>query len=546
MTQKRWFDGAALALVAVSTAAVTDLAAQAPLTVPERTDYQRTSTVAEVQAFLDSLQAMGAPITVGEMGRTANGKPIPLVIASEPRVTSPPEAARTGKLVVYLQANIHGGEVEGKEAVQMLLREMAGPRRGLLERLIVLVAPVYNGDGNDALGPGETHRPGQDGPPVVGLRPDGRNLDLNRDYLKAEAPETRAAFARVFNTWDPALMMDLHTTNGTRHGYLLTYAPPLNPNAPPGPVAFARDTMLPAVRAAMAREHDEAIFPYGNVRNPLEPTAWTTYSALAWYGVNYVGMRGRIGILSEAYSHAGFRTRVKATHDFVAEVLEFAAEHADRIRALVAEADRATAAEGASSDRPELGLDFAPVSRGVEPVVLEEVRRVAVEGRRPRYEPTGAMRTVDLPILDRFEATRTRTLPGGYFLAPGDGDIVELLRLHGIQVRQTEAAWTGTTERFRADTVSWSAGPYQGHILLSVTGDHEASTTTIPARSYYVSTAQPLGRLVFELLEPDGWGLVRWGFFDRRLGRQFGPAGVVRIPIWRVARDPDVAMRVVP
>lgn len=537
-----------LALLAVAglLTAAASAAAQVPLTVPERTDYQRTSTVAEVQAFLDSLQAAGAPITVGEMGRTAGGRPIPFVIASEPRVTSPREAARAGKLVVYLQANIHGGEVEGKEAVQMLLRELAGPRRSLLERLVVLVAPVYNGDGNDALGPVEENRPGQGGPPMVGLRPDGRNLDLNRDYLKAEAPETRASLTRVYDTWDPALMMDLHTTDGTLHGYLLTYSPPLNPNAPPGPVAFAQDTMLPAVRAAMQAKYDEPVFPYGNVRNPLEPEAWITYSPMAWYGTNYVGMRGRIAILSEAYSHSVFKTRVKATHDFVVEVLEYAAAHAGRIRALVAEADRATTLEGASSDRPELGVDFEPVSRGVEPVVLREVRRVAVEGsRRPRYEPTGRMKTVDLTVYDRFAATRTRTLPAGYFLSPGDGDIAELLRLHGIQVRRTEADWTGTAEVYRADSLSWGPGQFQGHSLLNVAGDYEASTTTVPAGSYYISTAQPLGRLVFELLEPEGWGLPRWGFFDRRLGREFGPAPVTRLPIWRVAAEPGVAMRVV-
>lgn len=535
----------AVALVAASLFAASDLAAQEPLTVPERTDYQRTSTVAEVEAFLDSLQATGAPITVGEMGRTAGGRPIPFVIASEPRVTSPREAARAGKLVVYLQANIHGGEVEGKEAVQMLLRELAGPRRALLERLVLLVAPVYNGDGNDALGPVEENRPGQGGPPLVGLRPDGRNLDLNRDYLKAEAPETRASLARVYDTWDPALMMDLHTTDGTLHGYLLTYSPPLNPNAPRGPVAFAQDTMLPAVRAAMREKYDEPVFPYGNVRNPLEPEAWTTYSPMAWYGTNYVGMRGRIAILSEAYSHSDFRTRVKATHDFVVEVLEYAAAHADRIRALVAEADRATTLEGAAVDRPELGVDFEPVSRGVEPVVLREVRRVATEGRRPRYEPTGRMKTVDLPVYDRFAATRTRTLPGGYFLSPGDGDIAALLRLHGIQVRRSAADWTGTVEVFTADSLSWGPGQFQGHSLLSVAGRYERSTTTIPAGSYYISTAQPLGRLIFELLEVEGWGLPRWGFFDRRLGREFGPAPVTRIPIWRVAADPTVAMEVV-
>jgi hypothetical protein len=490
------------------------------------------------------------------MGRTAGGRPILFAVASDPEVTSPREAHRSGKLVVYLQANIHGGEVEGKEAVQQLLRELAGPRRALLERLVILVAPVYNADGNDALGPVAEQRPEQDGPPLVGLRPDGLQLDLNRDYLKAEAPETRASLARVYETWDPAVMMDLHTTDGTRHGYVLTYSPPLNPNGPAGPTAFAQDTMLPAVRAAMREKHGWEIFPYGNVRDPLAPQAWTTYSPLAWYGTNYVGMRGRIAILSEAYSHADFRTRVAATHDFVVEVLGYAAEHADRIRAIEREADRRTTLEGRGDlERPALAIGFEPASRGVEPVILRRMRAAGQtpSGRR-RLEPTDAYDTLSLPIYDRFSATRTATLPGGYFLPPAEGETAALLRLHGIQVQQLTMPWTGNAAVLEIDSLSWAENPFQGHHLLAVEGAWTADRVALPAGAYYVTTAQPLGRLVFELLEPRGYGLARWNVFDRLLGTEegalsgliYGSRPVRAFPLWRVDGDPETPMRALP
>ncbi len=527
-----------------------------PRTVPERTNYQRTSATANVAAFLDSLQATGAPIQIGSMGRTAEGRPLLFVIASEPRITSPREAARSGKLVVYLQANIHGGEVEGKEAVQQLLREIAGPRRDLLSKLILLVAPVYNADGNDAFGPVAEHRPEQDGPPLVGRRPDGLKLDLNRDYLKAEAPETRASLARVYDTWDPAVMMDLHTTDGTLHGYLLTYSPPLQPNGPPGPIAFAQDTLLPAVRAAMQRKYGEPVFPYGNVRDPLHPEAWTTYSPLAWYGTNYVGLRGRIAILSEAYSHADFRTRIEVTHDFVVEVLDYVAAHADAIRRLETEADRVTTMEGAGEvARPDLAVEFEPASRGVEPVVLRHMRATGDTTRsgRLRLEPTDRMDTVRLPIRDRFIATRTEKLPGGYFLPPAEGGIAALLRLHGIEVRRLKSEWSGAGQVLRIDSVSWAQNEFQGHHLLSVRGAWDSTGVTLPVGSYYVSTAQPLGRLVFALLEPEGYGLPRWNFFDRLLGSEegalsglvYGSRALPTFPMWRVAADPAVSMSVV-
>src|SRR5713101_3405386 len=189
-----------------------------PRTTAERTTYQATSTDADVGAFLDSLAEAGAPVALSDMGTSTLGHTIYLIIASDPAITTPSEAAASGKLVVYIQANIHAGEVEGKEAVLALLREIAGPKRALLQRLVVLVAPNYNPDGNDAFGPQAVNRSEQNGPEQVGKRADGMNLDLNRDYFKAEAPETRASLARVYATWDPALMVDLHTTDGTRHG----------------------------------------------------------------------------------------------------------------------------------------------------------------------------------------------------------------------------------------------------------------------------------------------------------------------------------------
>src|SRR2546429_8080440 len=343
------------------------LAAQVPQTSAERTNYAATSSTADVGAFLDSLELAGAPVRVSEMGSSALGKPIYFVIASDPTVTSPGEAAASGKVVVYLQANIHGGEVEGKEAVLALLRELAGLRRELLQTLVVLVAPDYTPDGNDAFGPQAVNRSEQNGPELVGQRADGLNLDLNRDYFKAETPETRASLARVYTSWDPALMVDLHTTDGTRHGYLLTYAPPLDPNGPSGPTTFVRDQMLPALRRTLQDKYHESIFDYGNVETPPAPQRWGTYAPLGWYGTNYVGLRGRMAILSEAYSHADFKTRVQVTHDFLVEILEYTGRHGDEIRRLERAADRRTALEGASSaPRPSLAVAYRLASRGVE------------------------------------------------------------------------------------------------------------------------------------------------------------------------------------
>jgi len=531
-------------------------AAQAlPRTTAERTNYQATSTDADVTAFLDSLALAGAPVAVSEMATSTLGHPIFLVVASDPPITTPAEAATAGKLVVYIQANIHAGEVEGKEAILTLLREMAGPRRAWLERLVVLVAPNYNPDGNDAFGPQAVNRSEQNGPALVGQRADGMNLDLNRDYFKAEAPETRGSLAQVITTWDPALMMDLHTTDGTRHGYLLTYAPPLDPAGPAGPTAYVRDQMLPALRKTLLERYHEPIFDYGNVDDPLAPKSWDTYAPVGWYGINYMGLRGRMAILSEAYSHAEFKARVQVTHDFVAEVLDYAAQHAEEIRRIERDADRQTTLEGAGQvPRPSLAVAYKLGGRGVEPVTLEVMKPSGDTSPHAAPVPTGVLRVFQLPVNDRFVDSVTRLLPAGYILPAASQDVVRLLRRHGVRVQRLESAATDTVEVVAASDLTWSPHEFQGHHLLAVTARTDRALRTAPAGAYFVSTAQPLGRLVFALLEPEGYGLVRWGMFDRLLGAEFGSySGLVygstpgrELPVWRAVRPPGVALRGVP
>ncbi len=177
-----------LALLLLSTR----LAAQQ--TTPERTDGRQTSSYGDVISFLDSLQHRGAPFEFGTLGTTTEGRRVPFIVAAAPGVQGPADAHASGRLVVWLQGDIHAGEVEGKEVAQMVLRDLAfGPLRPLLDSLVLLVVPIYNPDGNDAWAPDSVNRPGQNGPAIVGRNTTGLLLNLNRDYVKMEAPETRGA-----------------------------------------------------------------------------------------------------------------------------------------------------------------------------------------------------------------------------------------------------------------------------------------------------------------------------------------------------------------
>ncbi len=482
-------------------------------TVPERTAFERTSTHAEVLAFLDSLAARGAGVTVGQLGTSTQGRRIPYVIAARPMVATPAEARRSGKPVLYIQANIHAGEVEGKEALQALLRELTlGSLRLLLDSVIVLAVPIYNTDGNEAFGPADRNRPGQNGPGVVGLRPNGQGFDLNRDYVKQEAPETRASLAFI-TEWDPDLFMDLHTTNGSYHGYALTWSPGLNANVTAAN-AWVQDRALPDIRRTIRARHAVETFAYGNFRNQ-EPDSlalgWVTYESVPRFGSNLMGM-SRLSILSEAYSNDTFERRIAATYAFVVETIRYMVAHRDDTRRVLA------TTIAARPDSVAIRSTFAAPRRDT---IIAEITRAAGEGAGPfsRRVRTGEMRRVVMPVVDRFMATRRESIPVAYVLDPQWTDVVERLRRQGIVVERVQQPWTGSSERFVVDSAVLSPRPFEGHRMMRVEGSWTAGASdSLPAGTFLVPTAQRLGMLAAFLLEPASEdGYTTWNFFDRAL-----------------------------
>jgi Zinc carboxypeptidase len=530
-----------------------------PRTRAERTGYAETSHYADVIAFLDSLQTLGAPIRIGNLPeKSTEGRDIPFVIASRPLVATPAEAKRLGRPVIYLQANIHAGEVEGKEAVQELLRDLVFEARpNVLDSLVVLVVPIYNPDGNDHFGPETENRTEQNGPALIGQRPNGQGLDLNRDYVKAEAPETRGSLS-MFNAWDPDVFVDLHTTDGSFHGYALTYSPSLHPAAALGPFdggGYARDSLLPELRRRMRARDGFEIFDYGNFPGDAGvasgdsiPAGWYTYDHRPRFGTNYTGLRGRIAILSEAFSHDPLRRRVASTKAFVQEILSLAAERAPAILARSRAADSAAVAWGRSPGAaPLIPIRARLTTNPSMQDVLEE--DLAKTGDSSISEPgvpkglrrTGRVHAIRMPVWDRFESTLSRRPPAAYLLGPGETDAVRLLRLHGIAVTRLTAGSRVDAEVFTVDSAVTAAQPFQGHHEMRLVGRWRTETRAVPAGAFVVSVAQPLGVLAVTLLEPQSDdGLTTWNVFDRalRAGAEY--------PVARVARPVGAAGRLVP
>jgi hypothetical protein len=488
-------------------------------TAPERTAYRETTRYDDVVSFVQRVAEASPVVALDTFGYTLEGRALPLAIVARGLPNSSAEAVRaSGKTVIYLQGNIHAGEVEGKESLLMLLREFAqGRHQQLLDSLVLLVAPIYNADGNERVR--LTNRGGQHGPVGgMGQRPNAQDYDLNRDHMKTESPEARS-LVQMLTRYDPHVSMDLHTTNGSRHAYYLTYAPPLHPNTAPPITTLLRGEWLPHVTRILKQKYDWDYYYYGNLQGQDTARGWYTFDHRPRFNNNYIGLRNRIAILSEAYSYATFQDRITATSRFIEEVLAYAYANAGRIRRVVAEAERA----------PLIGQRLAvraAIERSAQQVeiLLGEV----AEERNP-YSGATMLRRVDVRRPQRmweygtFAATDTEVVPAAYILLPTTppqafGQVLSRLEAHGIRTTRVESARSVAGETFRIDSTSVAGTEFQGHRERRVAGAWLAGTVSVPAGAVVISLDQPLGRLAFHLLEPrSDDGFVNWNFYDNAI-----------------------------
>jgi hypothetical protein len=483
-----------------------------PVTRAERSGYTETSHYDDVVAFVQTIPRRER----GTLGTTTEGRAIPYLIVSRV-AASPADAHARGIPVVYVQANIHAGEVEGKEALLALLRDLTrDARKNVLDSVLVIAVPIYNADGNERFAPQSVNRTEQNGPELVGQRPNGQGLDLNRDYVKAEAPETRASLA-AFNRWDPDVFVDLHTTDGSFHGYALTYAPSLWPGADP----YTRDSILPELRRRMRARDGFETFDYGNFEGA--PAAWKTYDDRPRFGTNYIGLRGPIAILSEAYSHDPFERRVKATYAFVHEILSLVAErrvhHAPRLTAVPIRAEM--------TSTPFV----APVVR--EALVPTGDSSLTQPGVPRGMRRSGTLTPIEMQVYDRFVASLTVPIPAGYLVPVADTATLRLLRLHGIVARRIDSPVRGV-EEYAIDSVRHDSAAFQGHRQTHLSGHWRPRSGPLDAAGTYVIVPgdQPLAELAVYLLEPESDdGLVTWNVLDPNLA----PGAVY--PVLRLVRE---------
>jgi dipeptidyl-peptidase 4 len=507
------------------------------LTVAERSDYTSTATSLEVNAFLSELAAHSSHCRVETLAMSISGKPVPLLVIADPMPVSAAELKNDKRIVVYIQANIHAGEVEGKEASLMLARELvSGKSHPWLKDVVILICPNLNPDGNDQIS--TLHRTNQNGPKNgVGVRHNGQYLDLNRDAMKLETPEMRGVVTRVLNRWDPAVIVDCHTTNGSFHEEPVTFTWMMNPNGDTALIHHMRDNMMPGISSILRDQYGIENCFYGEFVDMAKPDlGWEMVGPEPRYFDNYVGLRNRLAILNENYVYADYKTRVLGCNLLLRSILDYASANREEIKKRIEKADQVTVLKGMN---PAANESFA-VAFGVRPnpnyitIHAFEVEETGDTLFWNKYRKTDRKMQVTVPYLADYYPSECIKFPYAYLLNVTDTIYRDFLHLHGIQVEKLAFDQEIEVETFRIDEILSDRRLNQGHYTQTMKGKYQREIIPFPAGTWVVPTAQPLANLAAYLLEPQSDdGMAVWNMFDRYLVPQWGP-GYYPWPVYRV------------
>jgi hypothetical protein len=491
--------------------------------VPEKTNFEETSTYADVMKFLNDISLHSKEVVVTSMGKSHEGKDIPLAVLSREKHITPERANETNKLIVYIQGNIHAGEVEGKEVLMMFMRDiLLGDKNYLLDNMVLLFAPIYNTDSNDKIDIGT--RPSQENSPLkAGIRVNSQGLDLNRDGIKIEANETKALFNTVINRWDPQLFVDLHTTNGTWHAYSLTWAPSYAYAGEHGTSEYTVNTMLASITKNVFDKYGLRFGPYGNysLRDGWPIKNFYTYNHHPRYLINQFGLRNRMAILSEAFAHERFYQRIHATYVFVDEILHFAHANGNTIKSINQQAEH-NAIENVvkNAGKAKKGIRYRMISKEkINDFITYDYIATKDSTDKITYFRSGNIVTLkDVNYFGQFEATLESTIPQGYIIPAAFSDIAEHLMRMGVHVEKLTQAIHVKGEQFVVSSITQATNVFEGHHMTTVEGQYKSATKKFNKGDYRIRMDQPLTNLIFYTLEPQSDdGFVTWNFFDTYL-----------------------------
>jgi hypothetical protein len=526
-----------------------DLEAIAKLqTRAEATNFEATSSYEETLDFLRRLQARFPAMYLGFYGTSGQGRPMPFVVVSKEKAFTGRRAQKLAKPIVLIQNGIHAGEIDGKDASLMILRELAlGRHPEVLDEVTLVILPIYNVDGHERISP--YNRPNQDGPRQgMGFRSTANGLDLNRDFLKISSVEARSLVSLI-NAWRPHLHVDDHVTDGIDMDWVLTYTWAEAPQAPAPVDAWLRAHM-PAVTAATAKAGFKN-GPYVDLLERDDPAkGFSSWVGQPRYSSGYFPLRNRPSVLVETHSYKPYKQRVLGNRAFLVALLDEVAHSPAALVKAVADAEAATVAQG----RPDApASDLAVVYEASEqadrihlPVYAGETKTSAVSGQPILLFRRGEVRDVEVPWIHRSKVTQSLPRPRGYAVLPGWPQIEERLRGQGLRVLRLTQPAEIEVEAMRVSQPQYAPATYQGLTRVSIQAGQVSRSVErrqLPAGSLWIPADQPDFEVAAQLLEPEAVdSLLQWGLLSSVFeGKEYIDPRVLEGLVAKMLEDPKTA-----
>ena len=508
------------------------------VTPSEAKDFHTTPDYRETRAFLDRLAAASPDIQTEDIGTSAGGRQVQLVTLSE-RGSDPKS---NGKPTLLVQAGIHSGEIDGKDASLMLLRDYVNgdqDLRRLIEQVNLLIIPILNVDGHERAGP--FTRMNQRGPDNAGWRTNNNNLNLNRDYSKLDTPELRAVM-NVINEYAPALYLDIHVTDGEDYRYDITYG--YN-----GSFASDSPSIAKWLESRLQGDLDSALTAAGHIPGPLVfgvnsqnfADGINHWTASPRFSNGLGDLRHTPTVLVENHSLKPYRQRVLGTYVLIEAALKALAEDGDNLKSAIA-SDQKRRPENQvlawkTSETPDLSVFAETPFKGIaykkEMNPISGVEQVVWLGEAKDYP--------SLPVFaDNVKAVEVR-VPKAFYVPTTQTLALDRLRAHGIETVEPRAK-TAKLTRFAVDKHKFADSPFEGHFRVSGEFEEEQVETSL-ADYVEISTDQPLGKLAVALLDPRGPdSLFQWGFFNRIFQRTeyYEPYALIPLAQQMLEKDPEL------
>jgi hypothetical protein len=485
-------------------------------TLAETTGYRKSWNYADTILFAQKLDKASDKLVYQSFGKSGEGRDLPLLIAADGKTLTPEAAKKSGKAIVLIQAGIHSGEIDGKDAGFALLRDIAitKTRAALLKDTILLFVPIYNVDGHEMAS--AFNRINQNGPDEMGWRATSAGLNLNRDYMKADAPETRA-FLKLWNDWKPDFFFDLHVTDGADFQYNITYEYAHFQEVSPS-VKNWMDAHFDGRIVAEVEKEGNLLTHYLEFGGREVTSGIYTFIATPRFATGYAALRNRPGLLIETHSLKPYQSRVRGTYDVLWKTLEEINKSKASLFEANKKADQETIDRGKTFDpnaKFPLRIDLTKKSADFKLKAVEySIEDSPVSGGKKLVYGTKP-REVTVKKFDDAEIVASAAPPLYYIVPAQWQEAIERLEAHGVKFERLKQPLTVEVETCRLTEPKWAANPFENRLPVSFKAVPLTETRIYPAGSALVPLDQETANVAIHLLEPNSSdSLVYWGFFN--------------------------------